>query len=416
MHTKTKNQALLPSLRFPAFRDAGEWDQKEVLDLASQALSNGVFNDPKKVGSGYKLINVSDMYIEGEIKENRLSLVNISKEEFLKNQVTQGDIFFTRSSLVKSGIASSNIYTGRAEDITFDGHLIRLRLNKKIAYSLFVNYLLKTASIRGQLVAKGKSATMTTIGQTDVATVRLSLPDLSEQQKIADCLSSIDALITAQSQKIEALKTHKKGLTQQLFPTGGETVPRLRFPEFLDAGAWEVKAFSSVGINFDSKRVPITESERVKGSIPYYGASGVIDYVKDFIFDEELLCISEDGANLIARTYPIAFPISGRTWVNNHAHVLKFEFKPTQIIVENYLNSINLEDYLTGMAQPKLNRAKLDIIPIPLPEPHEQKKIADCLSSIDALISAHSQKLESLKIHKKGLMRGLFPAANEVAA
>lgn len=167
------------------------------------------------------------------------------------------------------------------------------------------------------------------------------------------------------------------------------------------------------GKNLDSKRVPITEKDRIKGDIPYYGASGVIDYVKDFIFDEELLCISEDGANLVVRTYPIAFSIAGKAWVNNHVHVLKFEYAFTQVIVENYLNAINLEDYLTGMAQPKLNRAKLDIIPIPLPSLHEQQKIADCLSSLDELITAETQKLEAYKDHKKWLMQQLFPAEGE---
>ena len=112
------------------------------------------------------------------------------------------------------------------------------------------------------------------------------------------------------------------------------------------------------------------------------------------------------------RTYPIAFPITGKAWVNNHAHVLKFENKFTQVIVEKYLNAINIEDFLTGMAQPKLNRGKLDIIPIPLPGLSEQQKIADFLSALDDLISAQSQKLEALRAHKKGLMQQLFPNPN----
>ena len=96
-----------------------------------------------------------------------------------------------------------------------------------------------------------------------------------------------------------------------------------------------------------------------------------------------LLCISEDGANLIDRNYPIAFTITGKTRVNNHAHVLKFENYYTQILVEEYINYINIEGFLTGMAQPKLNRGKLDIIPIPLPKnPKEQQCIASCLSAV----------------------------------
>ena len=169
-----------------------------------------------------------------------------------------------------------------------------------------------------------------------------------------------------------------------------------------------------MGENLDSKRVPITEKDRVKGSFPYYGASGVIDYVNDYIFDEELLCISEDGANLRARTYPIAFSIAGKTWVNNHAHVIRFEHKSTQTLVENYLNSVSLEDYLTGMAQPKLNRAKLDIIPIPLPSLEERAVIADFLTSLDELISHQASTVENLAKHKEGLIQKLFPVMDEV--
>jgi len=212
----------LPRLRFPEFRDAGEWEEVKLIALSSGGLSNGVFNDPKKVGSGYKLINVSDMYIDTTIIEDRLTLLQLSVSDFESNQVEQGDIFFTRSSLVKTGIAVSNIYLGSASDVTFDGHLIRFRADGSKVIPLFAHYLFKTAPIRKQLIARGKTATMTTIGQSDVAGVGLHYPRKEEQQRIATCLTSLDDLITAQSAKLSALKTHKKGLMQQLFPSQAE--------------------------------------------------------------------------------------------------------------------------------------------------------------------------------------------------
>jgi type I restriction enzyme S subunit len=211
-----------PRLRFPEFREAGEWMESKLISLSNESLSNGVFNDPKKVGSGYKLINVSDMYIETTIDENRLSLLELSPSEFAGNQVLNGDIFFTRSSLVKSGIAVSNIYLGSSSDVTYEGHLIRFRVNTSKVVPLFAHYLFKTALIRTQLIARGKTATMTTIGQADVSSVTLFYPDPDEQQRIASCLSSLDALITTETQKLAALKTHKKGLMQQLFPSPEE--------------------------------------------------------------------------------------------------------------------------------------------------------------------------------------------------
>jgi type I restriction enzyme S subunit len=178
-----------------------------------------VFNDPDKVGYGFKLINVIDMYIEPYIDEARFSLVGISEFEFIKNKVLSGDIFFTRSSLVKEGIAQSNLYLGCAEDVTFDGHLIRLRPKSELVYSLFLHYALKSEAVRFQLVSKGKTATMTTIGQSDIADTKIRISRKDEQQKIASCLSSLDALIAAQADKLDALRTHKKGLMQQLFPS-----------------------------------------------------------------------------------------------------------------------------------------------------------------------------------------------------
>jgi type I restriction enzyme S subunit len=171
-----------------------------------------------------------------------------------------------------------------------------------------------------------------------------------------------------------------------------------------------------IATNLNNMRIPITEQDRIPGDVPYYGASGIVDYVKDHIFDEDLLCVSEDGANLVARTYPIAFSISGRTWVNNHAHVLRFAKSVTQIIAQAYLNHIDISDYITGVAQPKLNRAMLDSIPIALPpSPHEQNDVAGCIVSLDHLLSMHRKKIESLSAHKKGLLLQLFPSLEEEA-
>ena len=121
------------------------------------------------------------------------------------------------------------------------------------------------------------------------------------------------------------------------------------------------------------------------GEHPYYGASGIVDYVSSYIFDGEFLLVSEDGANLLARSTPIAFSISGKNWVNNHAHVLKFDNYDTRRFVEFYLNSIELSQYISGGAQPKLNQQNLNRIPIPLPSLDRQKYIVSILDYFDTL-------------------------------
>ena len=124
---------------------------------------------------------------------------------------------------------------------------------------------------------------------------------------------------------------------------------------------------NDISINCDSQRKPVAEGKSNVGSIPYYGASGIVDYVENYIFDGDYLLISEDGANLLSRNTPIAFSISGKSWVNNHAHVLKFDSYELRRYVEIYLNSIDLSKYISGGAQPKLNQENLNKILIPFP-------------------------------------------------
>jgi type I restriction enzyme S subunit len=188
-------------------------------------------------------------------------------------------------------------------------------------------------------------------------------------------------------------------------------VPKLRFPEFINE-KWEKKTIDETCEVLNNLRKPLTSNLREKGVFPYYGASGIIDYVKDFIFNERLLLIGEDGAKWGAYE-KTAFIAEGKYWVNNHAHVLK----PTGVVdtlLENYLVKLDISPFITGAAPPKLTLGKLKSIPVPIPNSKkEQQKIAACLSSLDEVITAESQKLEVLKDHKKGLLQNQLPQAGE---
>ena len=236
----------------------------------------------------------------------------------------------------------------------------------------------------------------------------VSVPARAEQQKIADCLTSLDEVIAAQGRKVDALKAHKRGLMQQLFPREGETRPRLRFPEFRNAPEWELGTLGDVCEVLNNRRVPISSSDRRPGSFPYYGASGVVDFVDHFIFDERLLLVGEDGAKWGAFE-ETAFIAEGKYWVNNHAHVLK-PVKVIDTLLASYLTMLDLASYVSGHAPPKLTLGKLKSIAIVYPESlSEQQRIADCLSSLDARITAETRQLAALKTHKQGLMQQLFP-------
>ncbi len=147
----------------------------------------------------------------------------------------------------------------------------------------------------------------------------------------------------------------------------------------------EWTTLDKISENCDRQRKPVTKGNRVAGQYPYYGASGIVDYVDEYIFDGDYLLVSEDGANLLARSTPIAFSVSGKNWVNNHAHVLKFDTYELQRYVEIYLNSIDLSKYISGGAQPKLNQDNLNKIPIPVPESDQVKYIVGILDRFDAL-------------------------------
>jgi len=169
-----------------------------------------------------------------------------------------------------------------------------------------------------------------------------------------------------------------------------------------DEGEVEWKALESLAENLDSMRKPVTSGLRDAGNIPYYGASGVVDYVKDYIFNGDFLLVSEDGANLIARNTPIAFSISGKSWVNNHAHVLKFNTYAERRFVEYYLNSIDLTPYISGAAQPKLNQRNLNSIKIPNPSPEVKVKIVSILDKFDMLTTSMSEGLpKEIELRKK---------------
>jgi len=396
---KDKQTTRVPKLRFPEFRGTEGWDADALGDVADfvnekiplerVALENYVSTENILADYG-GVTRASKLPTTGSVTRYRPNDTLVSNIRPYLKKVWVAD---------KEGGASNDVIVVRAKQRLLPQYFSCLLKN-----DAFIDYVMTGA--KGVKMPRGDVGSMKAYPTV--------YPSKDEQQKIAECLSSVDELMAAQARKVDALKTHKKGLMQQLFPREGETQPRLRFPKFKNAPAWEVRPLGRVAENLDNRRVPITSSDRKAGDVPYYGASGIVDYVEGFIFDEELLCVSEDGANLVARTYPIAFAISGKTWVNNHAHVLRFENSCTQKFVEVYLNSIKLDDFITGMAQPKLNKAMLDRIPIPHPRVPEQQLIADCLSSLDVLITAEAQKLEGIKTHKKGLMQQLFPLIEDI--
>ena len=186
--------------------------------------------------------------------------------------------------------------------------------------------------------------------------------------------------------------------------TEKKLVPKLRFREFQDD--WEKNKLADVATFYNSKRVALTASDREKGEYPYYGASGIIDYVKDFIFEGEYILLGEDGANIVMRNSRLVFLAKGKFWLNNHAHI--FQSKDSNTFLCEALERINYTKYNSGTAQPKLNSDVVKKIQLHLPSFPEQQKIASFLSAVDKKLQKLSKKKELLEEYKKGVMQKIF--------
>ena len=197
-------------------------------------------------------------------------------------------------------------------------------------------------------------------------------PGFEEQKKIGDYFRSLDNLITLHHRK------YINGKKEELL-------------------AWEQRKLDDVVEFLDTMRKPLEGAKRISGPYPYYGASGIVDYVDGYLFDEELILLSEDGANITDRNYPVCFLASGKYWVNNHAHVLRTKQGNENNFICNSLERKDYTQYNTGMAMPKLNKETCKKIPILCPGFEEQKKIGDYFRSLDNLITLHQHKQNNLK-------------------
>ena len=152
-----------------------------------------------------------------------------------------------------------------------------------------------------------------------------------------------------------------------------------------DKHPYALHRFDTLCENLDYRRRPVTSCDRKQGKYPYYGASGIVDYVDDYIYDEDILLVSEDGANLVMRSTPIAFSVSGKVWVNNHAHVLRFKNLCTQKFIEYYFSFLDISKSVTGAAQPKLNQTRLNEMLFMEPPLSKQKEYLSFVELIDKL-------------------------------
>lgn len=248
-----------------------------------------------------------------------------------------------------------------------------------------------------ELNAKGTGSTFKAISKGILAETEIPIVPLEEQKRIGIVLDRVFSLITLRKKQLQKLDDLIKARFVEMF---GDPVTNPK--------GWIQKRFDGICENLDYRRKPITASEREDGPYPYYGASGIVDHVADYIFDEDILLVSEDGANLLLRSTPIAFSVSGKAWVNNHAHVVRFDRFSLQKYMEVYFSLIDISDSITGSAQPKLNQEKLNAMLIPVPDYGRLDiylAFINCIKKSKISIQKSLEKLETLK---QSLMQQYF--------
>ncbi|CDH44618.1 restriction endonuclease subunit S [Candidatus Contendibacter odensensis] len=240
-----------------------------------------------------------------------------------------------------------------------------------------------------------------------------------EQQKIAEILSTVDRAIEQTEALIAKQQRIKTGLMQDLLTRGIDEHGNLRSEEtheFKDSPLgripveWEVEALDDCVEFWDGKRIPLKQDDRdqMDGEFPYYGASGIIDHIDKYLFDDDLILVGEDGENVISRHLPLAFKVSGRIWVNNQAHVLKPKADQDIDFLTNRLEFYDYSLLVSGSAQPKLNQRNLRQMQLPIPPRHEQSRIGLVLTTLNKVDTGRVSYLTKLHSLKTALMQDLL--------
>lgn len=421
---KKEKTALVPRLRFPEFRSTGEWKISTLSNLASKITVRNQDNLIKRV--------LTNSAVEGVVDQSDYFDREVANQDNLENYfvIDEGDyVYNPRISVtapvgpisknkVGRGVMSPLYTVFRFENPNNDFYEQYFKTN------LWHPYLKSVSNT-------GARHDRMSISNGSFMKMPLPYPSEGEEQKIADCLSSLDDLITAEDKKLETLKLHKKGLMQKLFPVDGETVPEWRFPEFRGSEEWEENTFKSFiklyrgssprpiqnyltknnGVNWikigDTKSSEGFKICSVGEQITHEGAEK-----SRFVSSGELILANSMS---YGKTYEIE--ISGCIY-DGWFVLREYEEYFSKNFLLQQLNSDSLQkQYSSLSAGGVVQNISSDIVYATIlkrPRMEEQQRIAEFLSSIDDLITAQTQKVETLKIHKKGLMQGLFPSIGQV--
>lgn len=427
--TATKEEAkpaLVPKLRFPEFRGKDAWTPVALQD-ASTPVTERVGErklTPVSISAGIGFVPQAEKFGR-DISGNQYQLYTL---------VRDGDFVFNKGNSLKFPQGCVYQLNGWGE-VAAPNVFICFRLKNGYSDGFFQQCFEQNQhgrELKRHITSGARSNGLLNISKETFFGVEIPTPSPAEQQKIAECLSSVDEVIAAQARKLDALKTHKKGLMQQLFPREGETQPRLRFPEFQNAGAWEVKRVDEQGSVLAGKALAANAPGPQR---PYLRTKNVLDGAIDLsdvltmpmtdaefdrfeILDGDVLLNEGQSLQLVGRASIYRGEFGQRCAMQNA--LLRFRAFPSTNaeFAAQYFRQCQKDGTFANVATKTtsvahLGSSRFSALELAWPTPAEQHRIATCLSSLDALIAAETQKHAALQRHKRGLMQQLFPSPEE---
>ncbi|MEP6780072.1 MAG: restriction endonuclease subunit S [Gemmatimonadaceae bacterium] len=433
--TDAKEEAttvLVPKLRFPEFRGEEGWKEKRLGDEGDLLSSlTGKAGGDFDVGEA-KFITYMNVFSNTFVDPKGLRFVDVKKDEN-QNPVSSGDVFFTISSETPEEVGMSSVLLNELENCYLNSFcaLFRFFPNKRLN-PVFTGYLLRQPLVRNYFTKKAQGSTRFNLSKDVFRSLPFVVPTPAEQQKIAECLSSVDEVIAAQARKVDALKTHKKGLMQLLFPRQGGTQPRLRFPEFQNDGEWVAKQLEKLAQRASGHTPNKSHPEYYNGGIKWVSLADSRRLDSGLIAETQIE-ISEEG---IKNSSAVLHP-AGTVLISRDAGVGKSAIMASPMAVSQHfivwrcdsrqlsnwflyfvLQNMKplLEDVATGSTIKTIGLPFFKELRVMVPSVAEQQRVAACLTTLDALITAEIKKLIALKTHKRGLMQQLFPSPEGVEA
>lgn len=422
MIAKQDTAKAMPRLRFPEFRHALTWVEESLGDLSELLKGKGLPKSEIAADGEAQCIHYGELFtVYSEVINEVVSRTQKKSGAVLS---IPDDVLMPTSDVTPNGLAKASCL--KPGSVVLGGDILVIRTNQKIVLGEF---LARQIRHREREVLKLVSGTTVFhLYPSSVKNLKVAYPATGEQKEISDCLASLDEVITAQGRKVEALKAHKRGLMQQLFPREGETRPQLRFPEFRGAPEWDEVRVGDLG-------EVITGNTPATSQREFYGADHLFVSPAD-ISDSRFVAATKNGLSEIG--FAQARPVKARSvlFVCIGSTIGKVAQNARECATNQQINAVEansgfssdfiyyLLDFeserIAGLAGrqavPIINKTQFSSVKVFAPGPDEQQRIADCLSSLDTQIAAESNQLAALKTHKQGLMQQLFPAPEADAA